>query len=109
MRLHLFGPIVTATAAFGCEMWGVHPAEQQRGQLARQHRRYMRRICRLPGTVSIEALMAELGRADIEARWLAHSQRFCNALCAQGSGGLHFELLMAAQWEAQLVGTRKWV
>ena len=50
--------------------------------------------------------MAELGRTDIEARWLAHSLRFWNSLCVQPRGSLHYELLMDAQREALLVGTR---
>jgi len=33
--------------------------------------------------------MAELGRTDIEARWLAISLRFLNSLCAQLQGSLH--------------------
>ncbi len=53
--------------------------------------------------------MAELGRTDIEARWLAHSLRFWNSLCAQPRGSLHHELLMIARSEALLVGTRTWV
>ena len=73
-----------ATALSSCEVWGVHPAaQQQRRKLAAQHRGYVRSICRLPTGVPLEALMAELGRTDIEARWLAHSLRFWNSLCAQ--------------------------
>ena len=53
--------------------------------------------------------MAELGRTDIEARWLAHSLCFWNSLCAQPRGSLHYKLLMDAQSEALLVGIRNWV
>ncbi len=53
--------------------------------------------------------MAELGRADIEARWLAHSLRFWNSLCAQPRDGLHYQLLLDAQSEVLVAGTRNWV
>jgi len=93
-----------ATALSSCEVWGVHPAaQQQRRKLAAQHRGYVRSICRLPTGVPTEALMAELGRTDIEAWWLAHSLRFWNSLCAQPRGSLHYELLIDAQSEALLV------
>jgi len=110
LQLHLYDAIVSATALSSCEVWGVHPAaQQQRRKPAAQHRGYVRSICCLPTSVPTEALMAELGRMDIETRWLAHSLRFWNSLCAQPRGTLHYELLMDAQSEALLVGTRNWV
>ncbi len=53
--------------------------------------------------------MAELGRMDIETRWLAHTLRFWNSLCAQPPNSLHHQLLLDAQTEALLAGTRNWV
>jgi len=104
LQLHLCDAIVNATALSSCEVWDVHPAaQQQRRKLAAQHRGYVRSICRLPTGVPTEALMAELGRTDIEAWWLAHSLRFWNSLCAQPRGSLHYELLIDAQSEALLV------
>jgi len=84
LQLHLYDAIVTSAALSSCEVWGVHPAaQQQRRRLAALHRRYIRRICLLPDSVPTEALMAELGRMDIETRWLAHTLRFWNSLCDQ--------------------------
>ena len=107
LQLHLYDAIVTSTALSSCEVWGVHPAaQQQRRRLAALHRRYIRRICRLPDSVPTEALMAELGRMDIETRWLAHTLRFWNSLCDQPPDSLHHQLLLDAQTEALLAGTR---
>ncbi len=50
--------------------------------------------------------MAELGRMDIETRWLAHTLRFWNSLCDQPPDSLHHQLLLDAQTEALLAGTR---
>ena len=49
--------------------------------------------------------MAELGRMDIETRWLAHTLRFWNSLCDQPPNSLHHQLLLDAQAEALLAGT----
>ncbi len=54
-------------------------------------------------------MMAELGRMDIETRWLAHTLRFWNSLCDQPPDSLHHQLLLDAQTEALLAGTRNWV
>ena len=110
LHLHLFDAVATQTALSGCELWGVHPAaEQQRHKLAALHRKYIKDICGLPNGVCTDALMKELGRSDIETRWLFANLRFWNNLCAQPAGSLHFELLMDAQCEALLAGTKNWV
>ena len=46
---------------------------------------------------------------DIETRWLAHTLRFWNSLCDQPPDSLHHQLLLDAQTEALLAGTRNWV
>ena len=110
LHLHMFDAVATQTALSGCELWGVHPgAEQQRRKLASLHRKFIKDICGLPSGVSTDALMMELGRLDIETRWLVANLRFWNNLCAQPAGSLHFELLMDAQCEALLARTHNWV
>ncbi len=46
---------------------------------------------------------------DIETQWLAHTLRFWNSLYDQPLDSLHHRLLLDAQTEALLAGTRNWV
>ena len=77
LQLHLFDACVTATATTSCEHWGVHPAAAAgRKKLETQHRRYIKRICGLPDSVSTGAMLAELDRAPLPNRWLSQSREW---------------------------------
>ncbi len=106
LQLHLYDAIVTATALSSCEGVGRLPvgaaaATKASGPAPRLRPQH------LPSANGVHR--GADGGVGQEARWLAHSLRFWNSLCAQLRGSLHYELLMDAHSEALLVGTRNWV
>ena len=110
LQLHLFDAFVKSTACASCEVWGVHPtALTARKTLAKDFRRYLKTLCRLPNTVADDMLHEELERLPIENEWLLLSVNFWNSLCKLPLGSLHRDVLQDNLWvaDSELVERRR--
>ena len=94
LQLRFFEAIVTSSAMFGGELWGVHPrTAAERKKMASQYTKHLKNMLRLPVSTHNESLFLELGWLSLPDRWLQCAVRFWNQLLALPADDLYRDML----------------
>ena len=107
LQLPLFTAIVTTSAMYAGELWGVHPrSAAQRRMTAQKHSKFLRQLIRVSPSTETTILLAELGHLSLQQRWLHASIRFWNALVALPVDDLFRDALYDSLQDARSPGPR---
>ena len=107
LQLPLFTAIVTTSAMYAGELWGVHPrSAAQRRMTAQKHSKFLRQLIRVSPSTETAILLAELGHLSLQQRWLQASIRFWNALIALPVDDLFRDVLYDSLQDATSPGPR---
>ena len=97
----LFLAAVPPAGSYGCEVWGVR-FQGQRQALAKTHVQLLRRLLRLPKSVSAALVLRELGVASPQALWLRGVLRFLDALARAPADSL-WRAVALSDWDDAIV------
>ena len=107
LQLPLFTAIVTTSAMYAGDLWGVHPrSAAQRRMTAQEHSKFLRQLIRVSPSTETTILLAELGHLSLQQRWLQASIRFWNALVALPVDDLFRDVLYDSLQDARSPGPR---
>ena len=95
LQLRFFDALVTSSAMFGGELWGVHPnAAAARKQTASRYMKHLKALAGLPASAHTDSLLLELGWLSLSDRWLQCAVRFWNQLLKLPVDDLYRDVLI---------------
>ena len=102
LQLQFFDAIVSSTASYAGELWGLHPRTKQAcAALESVHSKCLKDFVRVPRGTCTADVYFELGVKSLRERWLTASLRFWNQLAALPAGDLYRDILFDSMLEAR--------